>query len=449
MQGPARVLIVGRVECDDKKLAQALRANGFESSLGDITQSAAEISGRRRPDVVVLNMRSAEARDNPRAYLALAQTLKQSALSSRMRVMLIGVEAGLDLDGVNSAIDDLLIGDVNAIQVCHRIRSLIRLNTMHEELVRRLGTSAKYGVDAPPPADPPREIDNATILVLGEPGEFGMIETALASRATLVGALSAATAYDYLKRSPFDAVVVNAGTQIEPYLEFVRDVRRNSRLYNMPLVMLVEPHALEDTERLYGTGITDAIAKPCSAHELKIRLETLVRESRFRDSLKSIYAKARHFATCDALTGLYNRGFLLEHLATVIADADRTSQSVSIAAATIANMAEINAMLGYAGGDRVIRQVGETIALLVRGEDLACRYSGSKFTIMLPDTAVENATHAVNRIKGVICNTEFAVEGHNHPIAVALHTGMAGLEKKDTAESLIARCWATPLKAVA
>lgn len=449
MQGPARVLIVGREDGTDKEIAQALRANGFESSIGDISQSAIELSGQRRPDVVILNMQSAEALEKPQAFLALAKTLKSSMLSSHLRIMMAGATSDLKLDDIVCHIDDLLIGEINPEQLCHRLRSLVRLNTMHEELIRRQETSARYGQDAPPQITPPSEIANATVLVVGEAQDFGAIERALAKQATLVGALTTTTAHDYLGREAFDAVVITAGGDITLYLDFVREIRGNSRQYNLPVVLLADKDTLQENKDVYESGITDTIAKPYSLDELRIRIDTLVRESRFRDSLRHIYAQAKHFATSDALTGLYNRGFLLEHLSSVIDDSSRTSQSFSIAGLAIANMREINSMLGYAGGDRVIRQVGETIGLLIRGEDLAARYSGSKFAVLLPDTQAELAAHALLRINGVVGHTEFSVEGHHHPISVSLSTRIVGYEAGDTPDSLIERSWAAPLRIAA
>lgn len=449
MHGLARVLIVGRQEDHDRQLAQSLRVHGFEVTLGDLTQSAAELAGNRRPDVVLLNMLSAEARANPRAFHALAETLKKSALSSHLRIMLVGGRGDAQLKGAVAHVDDLLVGEINPLQVCHRLRALVRLNTMHEELVRRLGTSAKYGLDAPPQIAPPDDTGNATILVLGHSAGFPAIEAALAKRATLVGASGPDTAHDYLARRSFDAVLVDAGGNVGPCLDFAREIRRDSRQYNLPVVVLAEPEVMEGAEVLFDAGVTDAVVKPFSPEELGIRVDALVRECRFRDCLKHIYAQARHFATSDALTGLYTRGFLLEHLASVIADAKRTSQGFSVAGVSIANMAEINAMLGYAGGDRLIRQVGETIGMLIRGEDLACRYSGRKFAVLLPDTPAEGAARAVHRITGVICHTEFAVEGHHHPIAVALTTRIAGFEEGDSTESVLARAWKSDLREAA
>ena len=200
---------------------------------------------------------------------------------------------------------------------------------------------------------------------------------------------------------------------------------------------------------LFRSCITDVITKPYSCDELNIRANLLVRESRFRDSLKKIYSQAKHFATSDSLTGLYSRGFALEHISTMVKDAAKTSQSFSLASLRIVNIEEINETLGYAAGDRIIRQIGEVIGMLVRGEDMAARYSGSKFLLALPDTPVERAHNAILRITGVVAHTEFVVEDHNAPISVRLDTHLAGYEEGDTAKSLIGRSRDMDLKAAA
>lgn len=449
MHGPARVLVVGDENSKDDKLVTAIENFGYECSTGTLTESAAELSGARRPDIVLIDMGCNEAAKSPQSYLALAKTLKSSALSSRMRIMLIGVNRKLELNSAARDIDDMLVGPANPEQICHRMRSLVRLNTMHEELVRRLNTSAKYGFDAPATVAPPQNIDDATVLVLGDASEYAMIESALAKQATLVGALSEATAHEYLARREFDAILINAKSDLEPQIPFVKSLRKKTRFYNLPVLALGPTKQLENCANLYESGITDVLGKPFSADELRVRVNLLVRESRFRDSLKMIYQKAKHLATSDALTGLYSRGFLYEHLETMAKDANRTSQGFSIATLTIANIGEINDQLGYAGGDRIIRQIGEVIGLLVRGEDLPARYSGAKFILALPDTPVERARNAVQRITGVVGHTEFVVENHFSPIYVTLETKLTGFEPGDTAQDLIARSRGMDLVAAA
>lgn len=449
MQGSARVLVVGKDSSSDKEMAETLADGGFECTIGGIAESAAELCGERRPDIVVLNMQSARARGAPKTFLALAKALKASPLSSSMRVLLVGTDKSMEIADAAADIDDLLIGPVNPAQIRHRLHALVRLNTIHEELVRRLNTSAKYGLDAPAAIAPPSDIEHATILVLGDPAQFAMIEHALARQATLVGALSEATALDYLTRRDFDAVLINAAGAIAPHIEFAEQVREHSRLFNLPIVVLAEAEELEKCAQVFESAVTDVITKPYACDELKIRVDLLVRELRFRCSLKSIYQQAKHLATSDSLTGLYSRGFALEHISAMVKDAAKTSQGFSIANLSIANIEEINETLGYAAGDRIIRQIGEVIGLLVRGEDMAARYSGSKFLLALPDTPVESAHVAILRITGVVAHTEFVVENHNAPVTVRLDTQLAGFEDGDTAKSLIKRSHAIKLKAVA
>lgn len=451
MGGSARVLIVGLSKTPEGELTELLAAQGFETSRISIRGCANELTGNRRPDIVMLDLQSDEAKSDMISFLSLARSLKKSALGSHMRVMVVGSGQANMLEGALDGVDDLLVGPINAAQIAHRLRALVRLNTMHEELVRRLNTSARYGADAPK-VTPPPQVENPTILVLGQAVDLGPIEHALAQQATLVGALTVPTALDYLSRQPFEAIIINyssaLGRRIESampelahYLDFARDMRRDSRLYNIPLLLLADPDCLAEADDIYDAGITDIIAKPFAAHELMVRVDRLVRELRFRDSLKHVYGQAKHFATSDALTGLYSRGFLLEHLATVIADAEHTSQSFSVAGFSVANIADVNEALGYAGGDRVIRQVGEVVSFLVRGEDLAARYSGSRFALLLPDTTAESASHAVKRIRGVVAHTEFAIEGVDCPVHISLASHIAGYRKGDSAEDMLARLW--------
>lgn len=443
MASAARVLIIGEQEKSQDSLSTALHTKGFETHVGSISESASEVAGSRRPDIVVLNMNSQEAKANPKAFLTLARSLKQTALSSRMRVLMVGGTHEIILEGAENDLDDLLLGPIKSQQVCHRINSLIRLNTMHEELVRRLNTSAKYGVDAPTPTFQPQQDDNANVLFMGDAQGFAPIESVLYKHTTLIGALTFNTAIDYLNREEFDTILIDAGSEPDQYLEFARDLRRNSYFFNLPILMLVDKKVMPDPTKAYELGVTDVIEKPVSQHELYLRAMSLIREQRFRNSLREIYKEAKHFATNDALTGLYSRGFMLEHLSNIIQDVQKTSQTFSVAAIQVKNMQQINEILGYASGDRLIRQIGELIGLLVRGEDLACRYSGQRFIVILPDTPASMAMNALKRISGVVHCTEFAIQGHHHPVSVALNTGITGYVEDDTPESVIERVWRT------
>ncbi|MBZ0215072.1 MAG: GGDEF domain-containing protein, partial [Fimbriimonadaceae bacterium] len=140
-----------------------------------------------------------------------------------------------------------------------------------------------------------------------------------------------------------------------------------------------------------------------------------------------------------ALTGLYSRGFLFEHLNTMIREAGEIADAFSLATFTIRDMAGLNDAYGYATGDRMIRQIGDLMGLLTRGEDLTARYSGARFVAVLPDTPPDEAEVAVNRILGVIRHTEFSVPEIEGSIQIDMSAGITGFTPGDDPQSLISR----------
>ena len=426
-----------------KRLSFALREKGFDSKDADFDIEQVVAKDGRRPDVVILSMLAKSATQDPARYLEFVKAIKLNERTGRLPVILLGERAGLNgtqAEAMRAArVDEIMFAPVSPAQVSGRINSLVRLSTMHEELVRRLNTSAKYGVDAPADVAPPRIVSDASVLVVGATRDFPAIEEALAKDATLVGALTATTALDYMMRRDFDAIIVDLNGTPEPFLEMARSARMNSQLYNTPIVMLAAPDDIGNPARAFENGYTDVLGKPIDQHELHGRVMSLVRELRFRDSLRHIYSQARHMATSDGLTGLYSKGFLLEHLRAVLNDSSRWNEAVSLAFFEIVNMPAINDQHGYVIGDRIIRQVGEMMGMLVRGEDLTARYSGPRFVVVLPDTAPEYADVAVRRIIGVVNYTEFSVAGINEPMHIELANGVTGYQAGDTPESIIGR----------
>jgi len=440
----ARILVVANQETVRHTLARKLEQNGYEADSADVLVAETICFGEKRPDLVLIDLQGEDPNCDITAHFMLADRLKSELSGSPLPIIVIGgfnenmavfIHAARDM----GRIDDAILDPIDDLQVFGRINSLVRLNTMREELVRRLNTTSKYGVDAPEFIHPPKHIDDATILVLGAQTSFQVIENALSKHATLVGALTTSTALDYMLRRDFDAVLIDVEGSEHPYLEFCQDARRNSQLYNTPIVMIANAASMSNPSRAFDIGVTDILSKPVRVDELQARMLSLVKEMRFRDALRKIYSKARHLATSDGLTGLYSRGFLLEHMAAQIQNAERSGKPLTIAFFNITNIHQINSRHGYAVGDRIIRQVGEVMGMLVRGEDLTARYSGARFCVLLPDTLPEAAEIAVKRIAGVVNYTEFSVQDVHEPIRIELGHAVAGFRTGDSAEELVTR----------
>ena len=444
MTKPARILVIGESSERDARLAGRLRSFGFDSTALDLEDVQNLSPHDHDADIMVLKMAASGKADNAERFLRVARELKALERHHPAPIILVGEQTEAHRQSACTAaesgdVDDVILGPAGEDQICGRINSLMRLSTMRDELNRRLATTSEYGVDAPYYVAPPKQIRNAQILIVGPSIYYSEIESTLPRDASLTGALNYSIAMDYLADQNFDTVLVDIADEPEEAMNFTRTLRQNSRLYNLPVVFFANAKQGQSLEQAYANGVTDILYSPFSQAQINARLMSLVRESRFRDAMKHIYAKARHLATSDALTGLYSRGFLISHMQSVIRDAVKYDHALTVIALNVGNIKEINSQYGYIVGDRILRQVGEAIGLLTRGEDLAARYSGSGFVVLLPDTPVEAANVAMRRIRAIVNCTDFSLKELSDPVEVYLECAMAELGVDDSPESLINR----------
>lgn len=438
MSHSKRVLVVGDTtpNPDHAAFDAELQRRGYDIRHSD-AKTAANLWAATRSDVVILDLLAATAAGERDVFLSLAQRLQRSGLSDHRPVIaLADSNAGATLDETVDHVDDVLYAPLTAAELVSRVDALHRLTTMQSELARRITTAAKFGLDVPQIV-PPADIDDANILIVGDPAAFRALEGALAAHTVPVGAFTGETALDYLSRRAFDAVVVTMDD--DDAIEFVRSVRRNPVHCNLPIIVHASGGDERSVSALYDAGATDVATGDPAHTSLPLRMAALVREHRFRKRLSAVYRDELRQVTCDALTGLYSRGFLMDHLAALIDDAERWSDPLTLAAFAIGNISDINKQCGYAAGDLIIKQVGEIIAHLVRGEDVAVRWSGARFVTVFTATEAAAATAAISRIRAVIRNSEFAQDIVEQPLSVDLWTAMSSFTPGDTAETLVER----------
>ena len=110
---------------------------------------------------------------------------------------------------------------------------------------------------------------------------------------------------------------------------------------------------------------------------------------------------ARH-AISDALTGLFNRHHFDTQLTREVERCRRYGAAASLLLLDLDQFKAINDGWGHAIGDEVLRRVGARVLAHVRGADVACRYGGDEFAIILPDTTIAEALVVANRIRSDI-----------------------------------------------
>lgn len=104
----------------------------------------------------------------------------------------------------------------------------------------------------------------------------------------------------------------------------------------------------------------------------------------------------------DPLTQLYNRRYLEENLFRELQRCERRNLPVTVMMLDVDHFKRFNDENGHAAGDALLARVGEVLVDLTRGEDIACRYGGEEFTIVLPEAGLEVATRRAEEIRAAI-----------------------------------------------
>jgi diguanylate cyclase (GGDEF)-like protein len=109
--------------------------------------------------------------------------------------------------------------------------------------------------------------------------------------------------------------------------------------------------------------------------------------------------RLRNLALRDSLTGLYNRRFMEEMLERLCADAERRKTPVSAIMMDLDHFKKLNDQHGHAAGDTVLREVSAAILSCLRSVDVACRYGGEEFAVLLPDCSMATAAAKAELIR--------------------------------------------------
>ena len=122
----------------------------------------------------------------------------------------------------------------------------------------------------------------------------------------------------------------------------------------------------------------------------------------------------------DPLTGLYNRRHMEEFLTREVHRAERHRTSIALMMLDLDHFKTFNDTHGHDAGDTALRSIGDLLGAASRGEDLACRYGGEEFTVILPGLDAEHARARAEEIRRMIRSLAIRYRGATHAITVSI-----------------------------
>jgi two-component system cell cycle response regulator len=161
------------------------------------------------------------------------------------------------------------------------------------------------------------------------------------------------------------------------------------------ILLLTAKDAKENVVEGLESGADDYLTKPFHPQELKARLRVGIRLLNLEDNLVQAREAMRFKATHDALTGLWNRGTILETLDREVSRSRREGASLGVVIGDLDHFKSVNDNYGHLAGDDVLREATRRMQASVRFYDAVGRYGGEEFLVLLPGCgALETADKA-------------------------------------------------------
>jgi two-component system cell cycle response regulator len=173
-------------------------------------------------------------------------------------------------------------------------------------------------------------------------------------------------------------------------------------------------------------GAEEQVGEEVTAEELSHRVRRLLRQKAMADRQRDRLQTTIAAASVDPLTGLYNRRHAIARLEALATGARETGLAFAVMILDIDHFKAINDTHGHATGDRVLVEVARRLRENLRAIDLVARIGGEEFLVAMPETSVEQARGAAERLRGVIEGTPFDCTRTAHPpFRVTLSIGVA------------------------
>jgi len=432
----ARILILSEDQNRARQLAKIVRGQGYATSASDFSVTARKLGRDEHPDLALID--AVEAGEKA---VKLAHSLK-SGETAHIPVVMLAEQAipAFRRRALNAGVDDIVIGPFSETILLLRLKPLVRLAIMRTELEHRIATARALGLKVDGKIVPPRAGEAARILVTGAANrDLEDVKKALDRDFDLVTAPDVFAAASLLHRESYDALVIAIDGNGEDALYLCGQIRNNTRLFNLPTLLVADRGAFDSLEEPYMSGASVLILRPLDQTEIHTAIEALVHRQKLRLSIRDQLAAIQTKAGGHEIGGVYGRDFLLAHLDRLISASASWRKHLSLVSLQVQNLAWVARDFGAAAGNDLLRQVAEWISVLVRTEDMVARVGDKEFCVVLPETAIEDAEIVAHRISGVLLNTQFGINGGKDAVSAWLQAGCADFAPGDTSASLIER----------
>ena len=432
----ARILVVDDVAANVRLLEARLQAEYFEVLTALNGRDALALALRERVDLVILDVMMPDM-----TGFDVCAALKADARTAQVPVIMVTAldQAQDRVRGLECGADDFLTKPVGDVALVTRVKSLIRLKMVTDELALRAAAMQSVGLDPAEIFSQAAETGGSILVVDDRENSTRRIRQALLGRFDIEITADPAQTIAQVEGRDFDLLMISLTLAAGDGLRLCSQIKAMDRLRQTPVLLITDADETPRLMRALDLGVNDYVIRPIDANELRARVRTQLRRKRYAQQLRNVVSNAVELAITDPLTGVYNRRYLDAHLKSVVARAIASDKSACVLLFDIDHFKGINDTYGHAAGDDVLRDFSNRLRRGVRGIDLVARYGGEEFVLVMPDTDAAFAGSVAERLRRDVEVTPFAASsGERFPVTVSI--GVAEWQgSADTAEALLKR----------
>ena len=425
----ARILVVDDIETNRRLLEARLSAEYFEVREACDGETALASVRADAPDLILLDVMM----PGMDGFEVCRQLKAEPSTRHIPVVMVTALDQREDrIKGLEAGADDFLTKPVDDVALFARVRSLLRLKVVMDEL--RLRQSPESSL-----CEGPGPVTTGGQVVLAAADE----RTARRFAGMLDAPFRVTPCWEPLEAIRAsrcaDLLIIDLTSPRFDGLRLSARVRSDAETRQLPILAIVESDDRSGMVRALDLGVTDVIARPVDPGELAARASTQIRRKTYTDALRDRLEESLEMAVTDPLTGLHNRRYIVSRLRQGLDAMERSGERVSVALIDIDHFKRINDSWGHQAGDRVLRGFAERVRRELRAVDLAGRYGGEEFLLVFHDTGEVSAMEAAERARAAIAREPFVRADCGQEVAVTLSAGVAEARIGDDVDSLLAR----------
>lgn len=424
----ARILVVDDIETNRRLLEARLMAEYFDVLMAEDGPSCLDLARSQKPDVILLDVMM------PRMDgFETCRRLKADPVTRHIPVVMVtALDQRSDrIRGLEAGADEFLTKPVDDVALFARVRSLLRLTSVMDELRQRESSGVELS------SFEPANGGGRVIVAAADQNSAQRIVKALPDTLDAQGYGDPRLAISQAEHA--DLIIVDLSAPRFDGLRLCARIRSDVDTRQVPLLGVVDEMDKRTMVRALDLGVNDVISRPLDPGELSARSSTQLKRKRYADALRERLDESLEMSVRDALTGLFNRRYTVSRLRQALDGLNASHEPLTVGLIDIDHFKRINDTWGHNAGDQVLQEICARLGGELRAIDVAGRYGGEEFLVVFSNTTAKEASDAMERARLAVCATPITLRETGDVIDVTMSAGIAEAFMDDSVETLIER----------